>query len=89
MVNAPEGKLSPEDNELRTTTFELTKLAKEPKVRIVKGQQPDTDGQPQYTEPKVEFNEEQEKQLSRSRQTAGWIFPLQVWSLYMMRMHRK
>ena len=58
VVNAPEGKLSPEDNELRTTTFELTKLAKEPKVQVVKGQQPDTDGQPQYTEPKVEFNEE-------------------------------
>ena len=37
VVNAPEGKLSPEDNELRTTTFELTKLAKEPKSAGCKG----------------------------------------------------
>ena len=42
VVNAPEGKLSPEDNELRTTTFELTKLAKKPEVKVVKGQQPDS-----------------------------------------------
>lgn len=72
VVNAPEGKLSPEDNELRTTTFELTKLAKEPKVQVVKGQQPDTDGQPQYTEPKVEFNEETGKAVI-TIQTNGWV----------------
>lgn len=72
VVNATEGKLSPEDNELRTTTFELTKLAKEPKVQVVKGQQPDTDGQPQYTEPKVEFNEETGKAVI-TIQTNGWV----------------
>ena len=64
--------MSPEDNELRTTTFELTKLAKEPKVQVVKGQQPDTDGQPQYTEPKVEFNEETGKAVI-TIQTNGWV----------------
>ena len=72
VVNAPEGKLSPEDNELRTTTFELTKLAKKPEVKVVKGQQPDTDGQPQYTEPKVEFNEETGKAVI-TIQTNGWV----------------
>ncbi|MBR6770189.1 MAG: chitobiase/beta-hexosaminidase C-terminal domain-containing protein [Lachnospiraceae bacterium] len=57
VVNATGDKKSPEDNTLRTTTFELAKLAKVPTVTIVEGQQPDTDGKEQYSEPVVNFDQ--------------------------------
>lgn len=65
-------QLSPNDNELRTTTFKITKVSKEPKVELVKGQAPDTDGAVQYKEPKVDYDE-QTKTATIIIQTNGWV----------------
>ena len=72
VVNAPAGKHSPEDNELRTTTFELTKLAKKPVVKVIDGQKPDTDGKVQYQDPEVTFDEKTGKAVV-TIETNGWV----------------
>ena len=58
VVNADpaENQQSPADNALRDTVFELTRLAKRPVVTVVRGQQPDTDQEPQYSTPAVSFD---------------------------------
>ncbi len=58
VVNADtsKGENSPVDNDLRTTTFTLSKLTQEPVVRLVDGQQPDTDGAQQYDAPMATFD---------------------------------
>lgn len=47
---------SPQDNDLRETVFKIDSLTKKPTVKVVNGQQPDTDGIAQYEDPKVEYN---------------------------------
>lgn len=58
VVNADtsKGENSPADNTLRSTTFTLSKLTQEPVIRMVDGQQPDTDGKQQHRPPTVIFD---------------------------------
>ncbi len=49
-------QLSPNDNELRTTTVKLTGLAAQPTVEVLAGQTPDTDGKEQYRMPVVAYD---------------------------------
>lgn len=65
-------QLSPNDNELRTTTFELTSLTAKPTVTVKAGQQPDTDGLVQYKDPVVAYDAET-KTATITVETNGWI----------------
>lgn len=65
-------QLSPNDNDLRTTTFKITSLSKAPKVEFVKGQEPDTDQKPQYELPVVSYDS-QTKTATITVKTNGWI----------------
>lgn len=60
VVNADpsKGENSPDDNELRTTTFTISKLAKKPKVELIAGQEADTDNMPQYESVQVDYNQD-------------------------------
>ena len=74
----PDGKpetiqqLSPNDNELRTTTFVVSTLSEAPTVEVVDAQKPDTDGQAQYTAPVVTFDETTGK-ATITVETNGWV----------------
>lgn len=63
---------SPLDNDLRETVFKIDSLTKEPTVRVVNGQQPDTDGIAQYEDPKVVYDEST-KTATISINTNGYV----------------
>ena len=65
-------QLSPNDNALRTTTFELTSLTKAPTVTVKAGQAPDTDGLVQYNDPVVTYDAAT-KTATITVETNGWI----------------
>lgn len=63
---------SPLDNELRETVFKIDSLTKKPTVKVVSGQQPDTDGIAQYEDPKVVYDEST-KTATISINTNGYV----------------
>ncbi len=65
-------QLSPNDNELRTSTFKITKITEKPSVEVVKGQAPDTDGFVQYKAPVVKFDEKT-KTATITIESNGWV----------------
>ena len=65
-------QLSPNDNALRTTTFELTSLLAAPTVTVAAGQAPDTDGLVQYNAPLVTYDADT-KTATITIETNGWV----------------
>lgn len=70
--NSTITQLSPVDNQLRETTFTLNAVSEAPVVRVVRGQEADTDGYPQYEQPVVDYNSET-KTATITIKTNGWV----------------
>ena len=64
--------MSPNDNELRTTTVKLTGLSAQPTVEVLAGQTPDTDGKEQYRTPVVAYDAAS-KTATVTIESNGWV----------------
>lgn len=65
-------QLSPNDHDLRTSTFEISSLSSAPTVEVIEGQKADTDGRAQYNDPVVTYDSST-KTATVTIESNGWV----------------